>query len=161
MADLPGTETCPFCRRLAGQASWPADDIVWQFQHSVAVLGTWQFYQGYCLLIARAHAAELNHLEPVVRRAFLDEMCLLAQAIELACRPRKLNYELLGNQVPHLHWHLFPRYDADPDHLQPVWVKLAQAEQDESMRIRMTGSPECRSELARRLRTQLEILTAS
>ena len=45
-------------------------------------------------------------------------MCLLARAIETAFRPHKLNYELLGNQVPHLHWHLFPRYADDPDALQ-------------------------------------------
>jgi diadenosine tetraphosphate (Ap4A) HIT family hydrolase len=160
MAGLPGPETCPFCSKLAGEASWPDEDVVWQFQHSVAVLGPWQFYQGYCLLIARTHAAELNHLEPAIRRAFFEEMCLLAQAIEHGCRPRKLNYELLGNQVPHLHWHLFPRYDADPDHLQPVWVKLAQAEQDENLRARMAGTPEGRSDIASRLRTQLEILTA-
>ena len=34
-----------------------------------------------------------------------------------ASRPHKLNYELLGNQVPHLHWHLFPRSPDDPDRL--------------------------------------------
>jgi diadenosine tetraphosphate (Ap4A) HIT family hydrolase len=32
-----------------------------------------------------------------------------------------LNYELLGNGAPHLHWHLFPRYDTDPSPGWPVW----------------------------------------
>ena len=39
----------------------------------------------------------------------------------LAFRPRKLNYELLGNSVPHLHWHLIPRYSDDPMRTVPVW----------------------------------------
>src|ERR1700694_4734407 len=43
--------------------------------------------------------------------------------------PHKLNYELLGNQVPHLHWHLFPRSKQDADHLKPVWLALDAAEQ--------------------------------
>ena len=48
-------------------------------------------------------------------------MSTLARAIAAAFRPRKLNYELLGNTVPHLHWHLFPRYDDDPSPGRPTW----------------------------------------
>jgi diadenosine tetraphosphate (Ap4A) HIT family hydrolase len=32
-----------------------------------------------------------------------------------------MNYELLGNQVPHIHWHLIPRLATDPDPRWPVW----------------------------------------
>ena len=64
-------------------------------------------------------------------------MCVLARAIERAFHPRKVNYELLGNQVPHLHWHLFPRYDHDPEVLKPVWFALERAERDEGERRRL------------------------
>jgi diadenosine tetraphosphate (Ap4A) HIT family hydrolase len=113
------------------------DDIVWQFPHSVAVLGTWQFYHGYCLLISRQHAAELFALDPLVRSGYLEEMTLLAKAIHEVFKPHKINYELLGNQVPHLHWHLFPRYLEDSDHLSPVWLALHRAERDTDLRMRM------------------------
>lgn len=33
----------------------------------------------------------------------------------------KINYELLGNQLPHIHWHLIPRLSQDPAPLEPVW----------------------------------------
>src|SRR5262245_16497583 len=116
------TSDCPFCQKLARLEALADDELVWQFPHSVALLGSWQFYHGYCLLVARRHARELSQLSDADRRAFLDEMCLLARAVEEAFRPDKLNYELLGNQVPHLHWHLFPRRRSDPDALKPVWL---------------------------------------
>src|SRR5947209_10713444 len=98
---------CPFCRKLTALHDLPEAEVVWRFPHSVALLGPWQFYRGYCLLVSRTHAIELNDLADPERRAYLEEMCLLARAIQQCQRPRKLNYELLGNQVPHLHWHLF------------------------------------------------------
>ena len=45
----------------------------------------------------------------------------MAQAIARAFRPVKMNYELLGNQVPHIHWHLVPRLPTDPDLRAPIW----------------------------------------
>jgi diadenosine tetraphosphate (Ap4A) HIT family hydrolase len=132
---------CPMCRKVA--AELPEHEVVWRFPHSVALLGPWQFYHGYCLLVSRTHATELSRLPEAERRAYLDEMCLLARAIETAFRPHKLNYELLGNQVPHLHWHLFPRYADDPDALRPVWLALDQAERDEPIRRRLeAGRPD-------------------
>src|SRR5262245_61996772 len=103
--------TCFFCDKLSRLQELPAAELLRQFAHSVALLGPWQYYTGYCLLISRRHATELFQLSDDERRGHVDEMCLLARAIEQVARPRKLNYELLGNQVPHLHWHLFPRQE--------------------------------------------------
>ena len=33
-----------------------------------------------------------------------------------------MNYELLGNQIAHIHWHLIPRPADDPAPRQPVWM---------------------------------------
>jgi diadenosine tetraphosphate (Ap4A) HIT family hydrolase len=35
-----------------------------------------------------------------------------------------MNYELLGNMVPHMHWHLVPRFDNDPLWPRPIWSEL-------------------------------------
>jgi len=141
---------CPFCLKLADPRAWSEAEIVWRFPHSVAVLGPWQFYTGYSLLISRQHAVELSDLGPN-RSAFLDEMALLAEAIEQCFRPHKLNYELLGNQVPHLHWHLFPRSAADPDRLRPVWFALDRAEADRVEKARLEAGRIPRSETIARL----------
>jgi diadenosine tetraphosphate (Ap4A) HIT family hydrolase len=149
---------CPFCRKLSNLDEVPADEMVWQFPHSVALLGTWQYYLGYCLLVARRHATELSQLSDPERRAYLDEMCLLARAIEGCFQPKKLNYELLGNQVPHLHWHLFPRYENDPDRLRPVWLALDRAERDEAERRRLQAGPLDRRETIAALQAKLKEL---
>jgi diadenosine tetraphosphate (Ap4A) HIT family hydrolase len=148
---------CPLCRKLANLDSLPLEELVWQFPYSVALLGPWQYYLGYCILVARYHASELNQLPEGERIAYFNEMCMLAKAIEAAFHPRKLNYELLGNQVPHLHWHLFPRYDHDPDALKPVWIALERAEPDERERERLRTGPQKPTEIAQRLRNQLEL----
>jgi diadenosine tetraphosphate (Ap4A) HIT family hydrolase len=148
---------CPFCDKL-DHLDYAAEELVWTFPHSVALLGPWQFYHGYCILVARRHATELSQLTDVERQAFLAEMCLLARAIEACFWPHKLNYELLGNQVPHLHWHLFPRYTHDPDALKPVWLALDRAERDTYERGRLQGGPTDRAATVQRLRDRLSTL---
>jgi diadenosine tetraphosphate (Ap4A) HIT family hydrolase len=145
---------CPFCRKLGTPPGWPAEDVIWTFPHSVAVLGPWQFYTGYCLLVSDRHATELSQLGSD-RAAFLAEMATLAEAIGACFQPHKLNYELLGNQVPHLHWHLFPRSIADPARLRPVWFDLDRADADPFEKARLETGTVPRSESVARLRAWL------
>jgi diadenosine tetraphosphate (Ap4A) HIT family hydrolase len=146
---------CPLCQKLAALDRLPPADVVWRFPHSVALLGPWQFYRGYCVLVARTHTRELIGLADAERRAYLEEMCLLATAIDACFRPHKLNYELLGNQVPHPHWHLFPRSKDDPESLKPVWLALDRAERDTDERRRLETGPEPRTATADSLRQYL------
>jgi diadenosine tetraphosphate (Ap4A) HIT family hydrolase len=63
----------------------------------------------------------LHELGLSFRARFLVEMSLVAEVVHKTFRPRKMNYELLGNVVPHLHWHLLPRYAEDPNPKGPIW----------------------------------------
>jgi diadenosine tetraphosphate (Ap4A) HIT family hydrolase len=83
-----------------------------------------QYFRGYVTFSAKTCAPELHVLSPAERRLFLEEMASVAHAMWRALAPRKLNYELLGNGVAHLHWHLFPRYDTDAHPGGPVWEDL-------------------------------------
>ena len=149
------TADCPFCKKLADPNGWLADDVVWDFPHSLAILGPWQFFTGYCLLLSRRHATELSQLGPD-RAAYLEEMATVAEAIEACFRPHKLNYELLGNQVPHLHWHLFPRLASDPDQLRPVWFALERVDADPMEKRRLETGTVPRAEAVGRLRDWLK-----
>jgi diadenosine tetraphosphate (Ap4A) HIT family hydrolase len=80
-----------------------------------------QFFPGYVLLVLRRHVTELYQLEAGERGAHLEEVSRVAEALARVFRPVKMNYELLGNQVPHIHWHLVPRLPTDPDLRSPIW----------------------------------------
>ena len=54
----------------------------------------------------------------------LEEMAEVAEAVNAAFQPRKLNVESLGNSVPHLHWWLTPRYETDIRPNGPIWEDL-------------------------------------
>ncbi len=146
---------CPFCFKLNDIASVPAEDVVWSFPHSIAFLGLWQYYPGYCVLVSKRHASELSQLG-VHRSAFLNEMAILAEAIEKCFPAHKLNCELLGNQVPHLHWHIFPRSIDDPDRLRAVWFELEKADRSPEEKRRLATGPMTRAETSRRLRDYLK-----
>ena len=154
------TDSCPLCDKLAHLRELPADDVVWQFPHSVALLGPWQYHTGYCILISRSHRVELHQLPPSLRSAFLNEMVVLSHAIAATFEPRKMNCELLGNQVPHLHWHLFPRRHDDPDNLKAVWLGLDRAEYDDIEKQRLQTASISRSEITARLRATLQQMQA-
>lgn len=155
---MPGE--CPFCQKLLHLDELPADELLWQFPHSVVLLGPWQYYCGYCIVVNRRHVSEFSELTPAQRHGYFDEMCLVAQAIESCFQPRKLNYELLGNQVPHLHWHLFPRRPDDPDVLRPVWFALERASSSETDKLTLSTGPYGRAEICARLKRELERFTA-
>jgi diadenosine tetraphosphate (Ap4A) HIT family hydrolase len=155
------TSSCPLCDKLSNLHELPDDELVWQFPHSVALLGTWQYHTGYCILVARTHASELHQLADQERRGYLEEMCLLAQAIDAAFKPRKMNYEALGNQVEHLHWHLFPRRHDDPEASKAVWLGFERAEHDAAEKQRLQHAPLARTEITARLRATLQGMNLS
>jgi diadenosine tetraphosphate (Ap4A) HIT family hydrolase len=80
-----------------------------------------QYHEGYTIFVAKQCVNELHELPLATRDVHLHEMAVVAEAVFRAFRPRKLNYELLGNGAPHLHWHLFPRHADDPRPRGPVW----------------------------------------
>jgi diadenosine tetraphosphate (Ap4A) HIT family hydrolase len=92
-----------------------------------AVIGDTQFLPGYCLLLAEPEATHLSDLDLAARTQFLMDMSLLGEAVERACAHDglvRINYEILGNSLPLLHAHVFPRYAWEPDERRahPVWL---------------------------------------
>ena len=86
-----------------------------------------QFFPGYVLLVLRRHVTELYDLPAPQRAALMEEVSRVAQALARSFHPVKMNYELLGNLVPHIHWHLVPRLATDPGLRAPIWTVEHQA----------------------------------
>jgi diadenosine tetraphosphate (Ap4A) HIT family hydrolase len=107
------------CRRWEDQS----DLRIVELEHSFVMLNRDQFFPGYTLLFTKQHVTELFHLDQEVRAALMEEVSSVAQALHSQFRPDKINYELLGNMVPHMHWHLVPRFATDPLWPRPIWAE--------------------------------------
>jgi diadenosine tetraphosphate (Ap4A) HIT family hydrolase len=100
----------------------PKNLIFYESRVSVAKLNPDQAFEGYTFLTLKWHEEELYKLSDRDRKRFLEDMSLIANALSKAFKPDKMNYELLGNSMPHLHWHLVPRYTSDPMWGRPIWA---------------------------------------
>jgi diadenosine tetraphosphate (Ap4A) HIT family hydrolase len=98
-----------------------ADLRIAELEHSYLILNRDQFFPGYCLLFTKQHQTELFLLDKEVRQGLMEEVSRVAQALAACFQPDKLNYELLGNMVPHIHWHLVPRFRSEPLWPRPIW----------------------------------------
>lgn len=112
---------CLICERIALIRQGKNDCFVAERETGYVVLGDHQYFRGYTLFLCKVHVLDLHELEPDFRQLFLREMAEVAEAVFRAFRPVHLNYELLCNAEPHLHWHLFPRHADDPVPSKPVW----------------------------------------
>ena len=100
----------------------PKNLVFYESRVSVAKLNPDQAFEGYTFLTLKWHEEELYRLADKDRKRFLEDMSLVASALSRAFKPDKMNYELLGNSMPHLHWHLVPRYTSDPMWGRPIWA---------------------------------------
>lgn len=109
------------CRACRGE--WPAADaFIADCGPANAYLHADQFFPGWTLLVLKRHATELWELDAEERHALIDAVAAVARALAVVYDATKLNYELLGNEVPHIHWHLVPRRADDPAPRRPVWT---------------------------------------
>ncbi|MBH0176785.1 MAG: HIT family protein [Nitrospira sp.] len=113
MTDL----SCKACAK-----TWPkADHVIADLSITKAYLHDDQFFTGWTVLVLQRHATELFHLTPTERIQLMEDVNQVATALAQAYGAKKINYELLGNQLPHIHWHIIPRLPTDPAPLEPVW----------------------------------------
>jgi diadenosine tetraphosphate (Ap4A) HIT family hydrolase len=114
---------CGICAIIGRLESGGFDDLVAELPRSWLILGDAQFYRGYCVLLAKRHLTEMHLMPRGEAHELLDELMAVGKTLERVVKPLKLNYECLGNQEPHVHWHVFPRYAGDPLRLAPVWLR--------------------------------------
>src|SRR2546425_11902165 len=100
----------------------PKNLVFYESRVSVAKLNPDQAFEGYTFLTLKWHEEELYRLANKDRKQFLEDMSLMASALSRAFKPDMMNYELVGNAMPHLHWHLIPRYTSDPMCGRPIWA---------------------------------------
>ncbi len=105
---------CPFCADVrAAEPENRFSFLVAELSLSHLRLGRNQHLPGYCALICTRHVREPYELSEPDRAAFFSDMARAGQALERAFGAVKVNYQILGNTVPHLHCHITPRRYGD------------------------------------------------
>ena len=104
---LVSGEDCPICSKRGG---W---DPVAELDVSSVMTAADGPMRGYCWLPLRRHAVELHDLGPEEAAAYMRDLMRVSRAVQEVTGAVKMNYEIHGNTVPHLHTHIFPRYRGD------------------------------------------------
>lgn len=88
-------------------------------------------FPGYIRVIWRAHVAEMTDLSPPDRDRLMQVVYEIEAMQRDILQPHKINLACLGNQVPHLHWHLIPRWREDPCFPEAIWATGKAADTDQ------------------------------
>jgi diadenosine tetraphosphate (Ap4A) HIT family hydrolase len=102
----------------------PADPalLLWSGARCRVVQAADADYPGFCRVIWQAHVAEFTDLLAGDRVYLLTVVAGVETTLRRLLQPAKINLASLGNQVPHLHWHVIPRFMDDAHFPDPVWA---------------------------------------
>ncbi|WP_112179859.1 MULTISPECIES: HIT family protein [Paraliobacillus] len=114
-------EDCLICTRIKMIKKGTNKYFVKELETGYVVIGDHQYFKGYTLFLCKEHRSELHELNNDFKEKFLLEMSRVSEAVHRAFKPLKLNYELLGNSDPHMHWHIFTRSETESNPTHPVW----------------------------------------
>jgi diadenosine tetraphosphate (Ap4A) HIT family hydrolase len=118
---VPGAVTkltvndCELCEADGGEILWQ-DDVC----RIVAVAHP--DYPGFCRVILRQHISEMSHLESSARDRLMQAVFAAEAMLLEQMSPDKINLASFGNVVPHLHWHVIPRFVDDRHFPDSVWA---------------------------------------
>jgi diadenosine tetraphosphate (Ap4A) HIT family hydrolase len=131
---------CHFCENAGGEVLWEDDycRVVWAYEPD---------YPALCRVIWDRHVKEMADLEPAERERLMRVVFATEQALITSVQPDKMNLASLGNQVPHVHWHVIPRFLDDPHFPNPIW----------GQKVRTTGRP-LEADFSARMRRALDDL---
>jgi diadenosine tetraphosphate (Ap4A) HIT family hydrolase len=108
---------------------------------------------GFARVIVNAHAREMSDLERAARTHLMDAVFAVERVQRALFAPVKVNLASLGNAVPHVHWHVIPRFADDAFFPQPIWGARQRATPAAVLAARHALRPELKRRLAQELAT--------
>lgn len=111
-------------------------------------------YPGFCRVIWNRHVAEMTDLDEKGRAELMGVVWLVERCVRQVMQPDKINLASLGNMVPHLHWHVIPRYADDAHFPDSVWSAARRGADERTIQERKSRLPELRRYLVKALTAQ-------
>ena len=109
--------TCELCAQPGGTRLWQASDCR-------IILVDDPAYPGFCRLIWQEHVREMSDLPAEARLRVWQIIHAVETVVRTLYQPDKINLASFGNMVPHLHWHIIPRWRDDKHFPEPIWGKV-------------------------------------
>ena len=106
---------CELCNSEGGR-------LLWRDEFARVVLVDSDEYPGFCRVILNRHVKEMTELSIAERAHLMDRVFAVEEVVREFANPDKINLASLGNAVPHLHWHVIPRWRDDQNFPQPIWA---------------------------------------
>lgn len=112
---------CPLCNGHGGQ-------VVFRHPLFRVIVADEPLYPGFLRLIWDAHVREFSDLSTEHRVICMEVVSALERFVLSRFKADKANLATLGNVVPHLHWHVIPRFTDDTHFPAPVWSAPTRAQ---------------------------------
>ena len=110
-------ETCELC-------SLSGEDLIWSDEFCRVICVDEKNHPVFLRVITQAHVAEFSDLSSEDRNRLMHVVYVVEQGLRQLLNPTKINLASFGNVVPHLHWHVIPRFDHDPHYPNPIWGQI-------------------------------------
>ena len=111
------TMTTPTCELCVS----PGGEVLWDDGFARVVLVGDADHPGFCRVILNAHRKEMTDLAEAERVRLMNVVFVVERLLRELLGADKINLASLGNMVPHLHWHVIPRFAGDPHFPNSVW----------------------------------------
>ena len=103
----------------------PSGDVLYQDALCRVVLvggDEGRAFPGFCRVILNRHVSEMSDLSLTEQRHLMETVLLVERVVRDVQQPDKMNLASLGNVVPHVHWHVIPRWNDDSHFPDPIWA---------------------------------------
>ena len=107
--------SCELCEQAGGT-------VLWHDEFCRVVRVASDEFPAFCRVILARHVREMTDLAAPERERLMRAVFACEQALREVVQPHKVNLASLGNQMPHLHWHVIPRFADDAHFPDPVWA---------------------------------------
>lgn len=138
--------TCELCETAGGE-------VLHQAAQFRVVLVDDDHYPGFCRVIWQDHVKEVTDLPELDRMLLMDVLWQVERVVREVMQPDKINLASFGNVVPHLHWHVIPRYTDDIHFPQPVWGQAQRTADALMLEVRRQRLDGLRLKMRERLET--------
>lgn len=125
---LPEKKECVLCAKQ----NYPT---VWADGFCRVILINDQNYPGYCRVDLISHKKEMSDLFDEEKLKLMRVVFKLELLINIFLKPDKINLASLGNIIPHVHWHVIPRFKEDRHFPKSIWSELQRISMFEDFEI--------------------------